>query len=171
MKNILSGRLPETMKKYKYPMLILAVGLVLMLMPVGKEKETAAVPVPQAQEAREDFDLSGFTGDAEMLLRSVSGAGEVRVLFTLDTDGEKYYLSDETSAIEDGKREIQQETVFAKNQGEEAPVSLMRVYPQFRGALVISQGADNPQVVLGIKEAISSLTGLGMDKITVLKMD
>lgn len=171
MKNMLSGKLPEKMKKYKYPMLILALGLVLMLMPAGKKTETAPEPVRQTQETPEGFDLGGFTKDAETLLGAVSGAGAVRVLFTLDSDGESYYLTDETSVTEEGKREKRQETVFAKNQGEETPVSLTQIYPTFRGALVLSQGAENPQVVLGIKEAISSLTGLGMDKITVLKMD
>ena len=170
MKNMLPGRLPELMKKYKYPMLILALGLVLMLIPTGKTAETVSETAGQVQETTDGFDLAGFTRDAEALLGAVSGAGKVRVLFTLESDGEKYYLSDETSVTEDGKRELRQETVFATVQGDENPVSLMQVYPAFRGALVLSQGAENPQVVLGIKEAISSLTGLGMDKITVLKM-
>ena len=171
MTKVLSGKLPEMIRKYKYPGLILALGLVLMLVPNEKKAQTVLEATPQAQETQERFNLRNFTKDTETLLGTISGAGEVRVLFTLDTDGEVCYLSDETSITEDGTRELRQETVLATVQGDETPVSLFEVYPVFRGALVLSQGAENPQVVLGIKEAISSLTGLGMDKITVLKMD
>ncbi len=171
MKNMLSGKLPELMKKFKYPMLILALGLVLMLVPTGEKKQEVLTTVSESREESEGFELKQFTEDAEQILGGISGAGRVQVQFTLDTDGETYYLYDETSVIDEGSSELRQETVFARIAGDETPVSRLRIYPAFRGALVLAQGADNPQVVLGIKEAISSLTGLGMDKITVLKMD
>ena len=44
------------------------------------------------------------------------------------------------------------------------------VYPQFQGALIVSEGADNAAVRWNIVSAVSSLTGLGTDKITVVKM-
>lgn len=171
MTKVLSGRLAEMIRKYKYPGLILALGLVLMLIPTEKKAQTRIEATPEVQEVQDGFSLRDFTEDTETLLGAISGAGAVRVLFTLDTNGEVCYLSDETSITEDGIRELRRETVLATVQGDETPVSLFEEYPIFRGALVLTQGAENPQVVLGIKEAISSLTGLGMDKITVLKMD
>ena len=44
------------------------------------------------------------------------------------------------------------------------------IYPQFQGALIVSEGADNAQVRWSIVCAVSALTGLGSDKITVVKM-
>ena len=38
------------------------------------------------------------------------------------------------------------------------------------GAIVVCQGGDNATVRLAIIEAVSNVTGLGADKISVLKM-
>ena len=47
---------------------------------------------------------------------------------------------------------------------------LHRIYPEYRGALVVAQGADNAAIKLAITQAVAGLTGLSSDKITVVKM-
>ena len=42
--------------------------------------------------------------------------------------------------------------------------------PKYMGAIVVCQGGDNATVRLAIIEAVSNVTGLGADKISVLKM-
>ena len=42
--------------------------------------------------------------------------------------------------------------------------------PIYQGAVVLCQGADDPQIRLAITEAISKATGLGANQIAVLKM-
>ena len=42
--------------------------------------------------------------------------------------------------------------------------------PIYRGAVVVCDGADNPQVNLDIVSAVSNITGLRSDQISVLKM-
>ena len=42
--------------------------------------------------------------------------------------------------------------------------------PQYLGGIVVCEGADNAGVRLAIVEAVKSVTGLGADNITVLKM-
>ena len=44
---------------------------------------------------------------------------------------------------------------------------LQTVAPQFRGALVVCAGGDDPGVRLQVIRAVSALTGLGSDCITV----
>lgn len=156
-------------RRYRYPCLILALGLLLMLWPTGKKQQTAATE--PLTETAEDFDLDAFTQEAETLLGNISGAGQVKLLLSLDSDGCHSYLYDETCRQEEGEEEQEIRNVLIKQGSNEEPVTVSRSYPVFRGAVVICQGAGTPQVVLGLKEAISSLTGLGMDKITVLKMD
>lgn len=156
-------------KRYRYPILILAVGILLMLFPTGQKAQGTEAEENPAK-ITEEFDLELFTQSAEVLLSQVSGAGQVRVLFTLESDGSRSYVHDETSRNQEGESEIETQTVLRKLGSDEEPLTVSRSYPEFRGAVVSCQGADNPQVALGIKEAISSLTGLGMDKITVLKM-
>ena len=42
--------------------------------------------------------------------------------------------------------------------------------PTYLGAVVICQGADDPEVRLSVVNAVSKATGLGANKISVLKM-
>jgi stage III sporulation protein AG len=44
------------------------------------------------------------------------------------------------------------------------------VYPEFQGALVVAEGADDATVRLAITKAVAGLTGLGSDRITITKM-
>ena len=48
-------------------------------------------------------------------------------------------------------------------------VPLQTVAPQFRGALVVCPGGDDPQVRLAVMEAVSAVTGLGSNHISVCK--
>ena len=41
---------------------------------------------------------------------------------------------------------------------------------QYLGVIVVCEGADSPAVRLAIVEAVSDVTGLGADRISVLKM-
>lgn len=41
---------------------------------------------------------------------------------------------------------------------------------QYQGAIIVCHGADDPSVRLAIVEAVSDVTGLGADRISVLKM-
>lgn len=166
-----SWKIPmEKLKKYRYPALILLLGLLLLLLPVDKKSEPVQEE-PEQSDSGEAFDLESFTEEAETILSGVQGAGEVKLLLTLDTDGAWDYLSDYTESQGDGTSQSQSQAVLVSGDGSQAPVTVSRSYPQFRGAVVLCQGADSPSLTLRLKEALSSLTGLGMDKITVLKSD
>ena len=52
--------------------------------------------------------------------------------------------------------------------GDEAVV-VCRQYPTYRGALVVCQGGDRAEVRLAVTEAVSVLTGLSADRVTVAK--
>ena len=92
---------------YKYPLLIILIGSLLMLLPVQREEPVGASSVEQALE--------------EVLTRT-EGVGQIRVLVSES------------------------------------------------GAVVVCDGAENAAVRMDILRAIRSYTGLGSDKITILKM-
>jgi stage III sporulation protein AG len=50
------------------------------------------------------------------------------------------------------------------------PVISQVIPAKYLGAVIICQGADQPTVRLAIVEAVSKLTGLGTDRVCVLKM-
>ena len=59
--------------------------------------------------------------------------------------------------------------VLTDSGGGDAPVVTRTVYPTYRGALVVCQGADRAEVRLAVTEAVTALTGLTADRVTVAK--
>ena len=57
----------------------------------------------------------------------------------------------------------------SQESGVEGTVTLQQLSPQFQGALVVCSGGGEPTVQLRLVEAVSALTGLGADKISVCK--
>lgn len=155
------------LKRYRFPALILVLGLGLMLLPTGFSQDSPEEPVVTASDT---FDLLNFTKEAEELLSELQGAGEVKILFSLENDGQREYLYDTSESQNGESSQSSQQTVLPNQSGGEAPVIMSRSYPKFRGAVVLCSG-DGAELTLRIKQALSSLTGLGMDKISVLKMN
>jgi stage III sporulation protein AG len=60
-------------------------------------------------------------------------------------------------------------TVSDGNRGEAGLVRQV-IPPKYMGAVVVCQGADHPAIRLAVVEAVSDLTGLGADRVSVLKM-
>lgn len=151
--------------KYKYPILIVLVGLGLMLLPAQTE-EVESVPVP-AETVRE----AGLEERLEALLSQIAGAGEVRVLLTEDTGRETLYQTDSTTESGDSVSRRSDETVLVEDSSRvESALVRQILEPKYRGAVVLCQGAEDPSVRLAIVEAVRCVTGLGADRISVQKM-
>ena len=142
--------------KYKYPILVVLVGLGLLLLP-GREAEEPAVPVVTVAEESLEQRL-------EALLAQIEGAGAVRVLLTEDTGRETLWQTDVDSDREN--------TVIVED-SDRNETGLVRQTrsPSYRGAVILCQGADVPSVKLAIVEAVRCVTGLGADRISVQKMN
>lgn len=161
--------------KYKYALLVLLLGVVLLLLPSGKTAK-AEQPAAQADASQETVqDAAALQAQLGKLLSQIQGAGEVEVILTLRTGTQYVYQTnvtqEERSGEDDPQSSVTRETVLAASgSGQQQAVVTQTIYPTYRGAVVISQGADQPQVKLDLVCAVSSLTGLSADKITVVKM-
>ena len=146
--------------KYGYVLLVIAVGAALLLWPGGGEQETVLT-----QESETYFDLEEFETKLEQALSRIEGAGEVSVVLTLESDGRQVLAQDQELAGDGGSAS----TVVTVGQGSgtQEVVPLQTVAPSFRGALVICPGGGNPQVRLELIQAVSALTGLSSNHITV----
>ena len=150
----------DWIKQYKFVVLVLLAGLLLMLLPDAPEEKTAPAEVRQEQQET----LQDQLGD---LLSHMQGAGKVRVLLTVGSGAETVYQTDK-SVRSDGQ---QSDTVLVTD-SQRSQTGLIRQVnpPEYLGAVVLCQGADNPSVKLSVVEAVSKATGLSTDRITVLKM-
>ncbi len=160
-------RLAKALEKYKYVLLVAAVGVVLLLWPTGDgggTKETAEVLQTGL------FETGELEKKLEKALSQVEGAGEVTVVLTLE-GGPRQVVARDTSSKWSGEETQEESTVVLADQGSgsERAVELQQLSPGYRGALVVSPGAGQPQVRLALTQAVSALTGLGADRISVCK--
>lgn len=148
-------KLRAAWQKYRYVLLVAAAGLVLMLLPGG---ESTPAPDPIPTEAVQD----SLERRLEQILSRIEGAGEVAVLLTEARGGEVFYQTEG----EDGK------TVLVTGSDRSQSGLVRTTMPaSYLGAVVVCRGADSPAVRLEIVNAVAKATGLGTDRITVLKME
>ena len=153
-------RINALFAKYKYPILVVLVGLGLLLLP-GRE----ASPAPAQPETVPE---KGLEQRLEELLSQVQGAGQVRVLLTEDTGRETVYQTDIQSDSDSRRSE---DTVLVEDSSRNETGLVRRTLePRYRGAVILCQGADIPGVKLAIVEAVRCVTGLGADEISVQKL-
>lgn len=153
----------EALKKYQYVLLIIAVGAVLLLLPAGgRDSPEGEAP---AREEGSAFDLEAFENKLERTLSQIEGAGEAKVVLTLD-GGSRQVLARNQDRDGEGGGSNTVVTV-GKGSGQQEAVPIQTVAPQFRGALVVCPGGGSAQVRLKLIEAVSVVTGLGSDRIAV----
>ncbi len=164
----LRGQAAQLLRKYRIPLLVFLLGVVLVLAPGTKKTQTQQTPEQTADTA---FDLSATQQQLESLLSAIDGAGRVRLMLTLSSGERIIYQTDSRTVTASGSTTQETETVFRQPGGsEKEPAVQSVVYPQYQGALVICDGAERASVRLAVTQAVSSLTGLGSNKIAVVKM-
>lgn len=167
------GKGLELFQKYKYVLLILLAGVALLLWPSGKEPPSKEAPAEiSASVPQEDFSVSALEEKLSETLSKVKGAGDVTVMLTVQGGSRQVLAVDEKSSHKaDGGSETQSTTVVvsgASGTGN-SPVLVQQLYPRFQGALVVCSGGEDAGVRLKLMEAVSALTGLGTDKISICK--
>lgn len=154
-------------KKYRYVFLVLLIGIVLMAIP-GKSTDTAEYV--QTAETEPEAELT-VAQELAQILSQVDGAGDVKVLLTVAAGEETLYQTDDDTSVTSDSSTTQISTVTVTNaQKDEYGLVRQTNPPVYKGAIVVCQGADDPQIQLAIVNAISNVTGLGADRISVLKM-
>ena len=146
----------------KYVLIVGIIGVGLLLLPTSDKTEASDIPVQQTQPQ------ITLQAQLEQLLGQLQGAGQVKLLLTT-AQGERYIYQTDSDAGQNG--ELRLETVIVSGSDrQENPVLQQTIGPVYQGAVVLCQGASDASVRLAIVEAVSKATGLGADKISVLKM-
>ena len=159
--------------RYKYVLVVAALGALLLAWPLGAGESTAEEPeTADADVLRQD--LAAMETAMEEILSKISGVGRVDVMLTLQSGGEKILASDTSlrysgsvQAPDDYDRST--ETVVVSGGGEGGVVVTEERCPQYRGALVVCEGGGSDAVRLQVTEAVAALTGLGTDRIAVVR--
>ena len=162
---VFTEKIQPFFKKYKYVIIILVIGLVLMLIPDMKTTDTnVQEKLPKATEPSLEERL-------ETILSSVSGAGNVKVMLTIAEGEETFYQTNDDTSKNNEAESFKTNTVTITDAQRNETGLIKQVNPAiYKGAIIVCQGGDNPVVQLAIVDAISKITGLGANQISVLKM-
>ncbi len=120
----------------------------------------------------------------EKSLLYIEGAGQVKVLITLQESEQRVLARDGTESISETTEEdaaggsrrvtenrIEKKTIYTVDErGQDVPYVIKTITPSVKGVVVIAQGADQPEVRQNIIEAIQVLFDIDMNKITIVKM-
>ena len=157
-------------KKEMEPTLLLPIGFgaILVNLPVLGEVE-ALTTLYHAGIANELFPLILFIGIGAMIdfgpiltnpkLMVFGAAAQFGIFFTLCMASMFFDLNDAASIA-----------IIGAADGPTSIVVAQALNSKYLGAIILCQGADHADVKLQITQAVSRATGLGTDRISVLKM-
>lgn len=147
--------LKKAITKYRWALLVAAVGVLLMLLPTSSEAE------PQESEIIQEETVS-LAQELEEILSRIDGVGQVKVLLSIAEGERTIYQYDEGTGLD---------TVIITDENRaQTPVVQQVLPPVYQGAVIVCQGAGSASVKLMVVEAVAAVTGLRSDQISVLKM-
>jgi stage III sporulation protein AG len=106
------------------------------------------------------------------IVSQIKGAGTVKVMVTVSQTEEYVYAvqTDESAKTEaDGSTEqSKSEIVLADSGSESKPIMKKIISPQIGGAVVVCDGAANPQTKEYILNAVTAVLGISSGKVSVV---
>lgn len=153
----------KSLGKYKYVVFVILIGVVLMLLPnkTTRKAEPAETTISEVNEEER----------IQNILQMVHGAGRVAVYLKTERSEQYIYQTDnDTSSATDRNDQSKDTVLVTDSERNQSGLIQTVLTPKYAGAVIVCDGADDSYVKLSIVDAVSKATGLGSDKISVLKM-
>ena len=119
----------------------------------------------------------------ENILSVVNGAGNVKVMITLEGSRENIYALEERTSVDEKlipesdydtaiKKETYENEIVMVNSGSDKTALVEKTLePIVQGVVVVCQGADNIKVISDITNAVSVALNVTSNRICVIKMN
>jgi len=152
-------------RRYSAVWAVLLVGVLLLASGNGCEQK------PEEQsEIKAGFDLASFETQLSEKLSAIEGVGRVSLMLSLNETEESVYAVNVRQSTGNAQSYESNLAILSDTNYGETPVTVKNVLPSFRGAVVLCDGADKVDVRLAVIHAVSTVCGIGSNKVTVLKM-
>ena len=149
--------------RYKYILLAILAGILILMLPDG-DAGTKEATTQETSFAGDELGIQ--VRQMESLLSRIENAGNVRVMLTLRESRKRILAYDRKI---NGEQNQYDTVVVSRGAGVQRPVVLQETGPTYQGAVVVCEGGDDPRVKLEIMNAVRSLTGLSADRICICK--
>ena len=168
----------KNLKIGKKNLILVAIAIFIMVLLLVSEFLTPENTESISKENTEIYSsqyIEKTEKELEVLLENISGAGEVKVMITLENCYEnvfaKGYSEKNDSKTDSQKSESEEEYIIIKNGSNNEECLVVKVYePTVKGVAVIAQGAGNTQVKNAITQTVCALFDISTAKVSVEKM-
>ena len=160
-----SNKILSLITKYKYVLLVVAAGIFLLMIPSEENLESSEITA-QTNVKRPDIEEQ-----LEQILSNIDGVGKVKILLT-QLEGPKilYETNEDISNTEQSSSIRKDIVIITDGNRMESGLVQQIIPPVYLGAVIVCQGGDKASVKLAVVDAVSNVTGLSSDRISVLKM-
>lgn len=159
-------------KKLKVVAAVFFVGIILIVISSAAEKDVENT-TSEAEEVS-SFDEAEYVKSLENKLEEmiclISGAGQTKVIITLECDYETVYAKDGSFANDDGSTDEDTEYIIIDSDKTQGGLVLKTVTPKIRGVAVVCSGGDSLYVKTAVTDMLSALLDIGTNRISVSKL-
>ncbi len=169
----MKDELQKILSKFKADKKIL---IILIIGLTGIILLTLSELFPEKEEEKTEVNTSEVVSTSEYeenlekrltsLIASIEGAGNVKVMLTLDCGDESIYASENKQ----NETSSEKEYVLIKNDGEETGLLLKTAQPEVRGVAVVCEGADSAKVREEITGIVTAVLRLSTNRVNIAKM-
>ncbi len=157
--------------------LIVSGVLLFLLLLVGNTSDADDEKVSVADTSQYSAQyIKNTQKELAAVIRRIDGAGDVKVMITLESYYEnvyaKSYETDEQNGKETQEKSFNEEYVIIKNGSGVEECLVVKVFePKIKGVAVICQGGDNVAVRKAITETVCALFDISSASVSVIKMN
>lgn len=151
---------------------VMIVGIILtVISSFGSESEEKEQISLQTDKI---FNESEYTGQLENKLEEmislISGAGETKVIVTLECDYETVYAKDGSIEKDNDSTDEDSEYIIIDSRDVQGGLVLKTVTPKIRGVAVVCAGGDSMYVKTAVTDLLSAVLDIGTNHISVSKL-
>lgn len=151
------------------PLILAVLGILLLsvsyIMPKSAEKTDAVF--------NESEYISSLEKRVENLVSQISGAGDCNVMISINSSVESVYVKENKNFYNNSSDTVKSEKedsvlTMKDSNGNEYAVITKTIMPQLSGVTVVCDGGNNLSVKNNVISAVSTLLGIGSNKVCVI---
>ncbi len=164
-------------KKMLVAVLLLVSGAaVLFFSETAESKKVLVTDAAVTEKTDADEYITDLENRLTSMISLIDGAGETRVMITLESGSEEIYLHDYDYGENNdpsGKNSLERKDEYVIIDGEtgEKGIVVRVAEPRIRGVAVVCKGADSETVRSRIVETVTALLDISSARVSVAKMN
>ena len=171
-------RVTASIGKYKYLLLVVAAGIILILLPTSGKADEEEKRI--GSDIFSSFSIEREEKRLEEILGEMENVGKVRVMLTVKESIETVYAEERSGSVRRkadagemssyDQDQSSKPVLVSEGAGVQNALTAKYIYPCYQGITVVCEGGNLASVKYNVTESLSALIGVGADKITIVKM-